>query len=341
MSSFNMALRDMTEAAPMPGRMRFRAAALLLPAILVALIAVLAVVEPRFLSPLNVTNLSRNVSFLTIVSLGQMIVVLVGGMDLSIGVVVALSSVTTAITMNQSMAWFPGQETLAICLALTAALGVSAMVGLVNGTCIAVTGASAFIVTLGMFSIVGGVSYYITAGIPIYGMPNGFTSGFGRGSAAGLPYSVYIAAALVIVAIFVQRRTRFGRYLYALGGNPVAARLSGVPVRRYTVLAYVCCSMLAGLAGFLITARVGGGQANLGSEYMLQSIAVAVVAGVSLRGGVGRAEMVLLSGVFITVVGNAMNLIRIDSKIQTIVFGVVLLVAVFLDQRKARGARNV
>jgi len=335
-----MVLQELPETRPSPGRTRLRAASLLLPMILIALIGVLALIEPRFVSPLNTLNLSRNVSFLTIVSLGQMIVMIVGGMDLSIGVVAALSSVTTAIIMNQSMAWFPGQEVLAIWLALAAALGVSAAVGLLNGICIAVTGASAFIVTLGTFSIIGGISYYITAGIPIYGMPNGFTNGLGRGSSAGIPFSVYIAATLVILATIMQRRTKFGRYLYAIGGNPVAARLSGVPVRRYTVLAYTCCSMLAGLAGFLVTARVGGGQANLGSEYMLQSIAVAVVAGVSLRGGAGRAEMVLISGILITVFGNAMNLVRIDSKIQTIVFGVVLLIAVFLDQRRARGGRD-
>lgn len=340
MSSVSMNFQRISDDRSPERRFRIRPASLFLPAILLALIAILAVAEPRFLSPLNVLNLSRNISFLTIVSLGQMIVMIVGGMDLSIGVVVALSSVTTAITMNQAAILFPGQEALAVSIAFAAALFVSGLVGFFNGLFIALTGASAFIVTLGTFSIIGGVSYYITAGIPIYGMPTAFTSGFGRGSVMGMPYSIWIAAALVSIAIIVQRRTRFGRYLYAIGGNAVAARLSGVPVLRYTTAAYVCCSMLAGLAGILITARVGGGQANLGSEYMLQSIAVAVVAGVSLRGGLGRAETVLISGIFITVFGNAMNLIRIDSKIQTIVFGVVLLVAVFLDRRKALGGRD-
>ena len=133
----------------------------------------------------------------------------------------------------------------------------------------------------------------------------------------------------------VQQNSRLGRYLYAIGGNSDAARLSGIAVERHIVFAYTACSLFAGIAGILITARIGAGQANLGTEYMLQSIAVAVVAGVSLRGGTGRAEMVLLSATFITVFANAMNLIRIDSKIQTIVFGVVLLSAVFLDRRKA------
>lgn len=341
MSSLDTGFSMLSKLELAPRDLRLRVTSVLLPAVLLALITVLALVEPRFLSPLNVLNLSRNVSFLTIVSLGQMIVMIVGGMDLSVGVVIALSSVTTAIVMNQSVAWFPGQEIMAVWLAFAAALGVSAFVGLVNGTCVAVTGASAFIVTLGIFSIVGGISYYVTAGIPIYGMPNAFTNGFGRGTAAGVPYSIYIAGALLVLTILMQRRTRFGRYLYAIGGNSVAARLSGIPVRRYTAAAYVCCSTLAGLAGFLITARVGGGQANLGSEFMLQSIAVAVIAGVSLRGGIGRAEMVLVAAIFITVFGNAMNLVRIESKTQTIVFGLVLLIAVFLDQRKARGGHDV
>lgn len=340
MSTLDVSLQDVPQRHPLMQLMQrasFPVAAVLLPLLLVALIVALAVGEPRFLSPLNLLNLSRNVAFLTIVSVGQMIVMIAGGMDLSIGVVVALSSVTTAIVMNQATLWFPGYELFAIALGTTAALAVSATVGLVNGLVIAKTGASPFIVTLGTFSIVGGISYYMTAGIPIYGMPTAFTNGFGRGSAAGIPYSVYVAVALVAAVLLVQRRMRFGRYLYAIGGNPVAARLSGISVARYTVLAFTSCSLLAGLAGVLITARVGGGQANLGSEYMLQSIAVAVVAGVSLRGGIGRVEMVLLSGLFITVFSNAMNLVRIDSKTQTIVFGVVLLVAVFLDRRKAPG----
>jgi ribose transport system permease protein len=318
----------------------FQSTSWLLPVLLCLLFTALAIGEPRFVSPLNLLNLSRNVTYLTIVSIGQMIVMTLGGMDLSIGAVVALSSVTTAIVMNHAVIWWPAYDTLAIAVAAFAALAVSAVIGLINGFCVAGTGASAFIVTLGTFSIVGGISYYVTAGIPIYGMPTVFTDGLGRGTMADVPYSVFFAVGLVAVILIVQRRTRFGRYLYAIGGNLHAARLSGIPVARYIVFGYAACSLLAGIAGILITARIGAGQANLGSEYMLQSIAVGVVAGVSLRGGVGRVEMLLLSGVFITAFANAMNLIRIDSKIQTIVFGVVLLVAVFLDRRRIQGGNH-
>lgn len=328
-----------TPAEPRAGAsLRVRWAACLLPALLVLLLAALAAAEPRFLSPLNLLNLSRNVSYLTIVSLGQMLVMILGGMDLSVGVVVALSSITTALVMNRALAWWPNQELTAITFGCAAALAVSALIGLVNGLCVAKGRASAFIVTLGAFSVVGGISYYVTAGIPIYGLPSAFTNGLGRGTVAGLPVSVYVALALCIVLLIIQQRTRFGRHLYAIGGNPAAARLSGIAIDPSIVLAYTLCSMLAGIAGVLITARIGAGQANLGSEYMLQSIAVAVVAGVSLRGGVGRVELLLVSSIFLTVFANAMNLIRIDSKLQTIVFGVVLLVAVLMDRRTRMGS---
>lgn len=320
--------------------LRSRVANWALPILCIALVAALAIGETRFLSPLNLLNLSRNVAYLTIASLGQMLVMTLGGIDLSIGVVVAMSSVTTAIVMNRVMAWWPGHELLAVATATLAALLASAAVGVLNGLCVAKARASAFIVTLGTLSIVGGISYYVTAGIPVYGLPAAFTNGFGRGTVAHVPYSVFIAAGLMLLLAVVQQNTRIGRYLYAIGGNPGAARLSGIAVGRHTVLAYTVCSLFAGIAGVLFTARIGAGQANLGTEYMLQSIAVAVVAGVSLRGGTGRAEMVLLSATFITVFANAMNLVRIDSKIQTIVFGVVLLGAVFLDRRKAPGSNQ-
>jgi ribose transport system permease protein len=307
------------------------------PSLVVVLVAVLSVTEPRFLGQGNLTNLSRNASYLVIVGSGQMLVMILGGLDLSIGVVVALSSVTTAIAMSHTLAWWPGYDLLAIVVSVVAALTVSALTGLANGLCVARTNASAFMVTLGMFSIIGGLVYYVTAGIPIYGMPPVFSNNFGRGSLFNVPYVVFIALVIVGIGLLIQKYTRLGRFIYAIGGNATAARASGIPIFRLTVLAYVFCSLMAGITGVLITARIGAGQANLGSEFMLQSIGVAVIAGVSLRGGVGRVEMLLFSSIFLTIFANAMNLIRIDSKIQTIVFGVVLLAAVFADRHSRSG----
>lgn len=311
----------------------FATSAGLMPVFLIFLVILLAVVEPRFLSDTNISNVLRNASYLALIGTGQMLVMILGGIDLSVGVIVALSSVTTSIIMGRLGAVFVGQETIVIVLSCLAALGISAAVGVVNGLLVAYTRASAFMITLGTLCVVGGVAFYITSGIPIYGMPDSFTKGFGRGSLLGISYPTYIVALLIVVVSLAQRHLTIGRHLYAIGGHTPAARSSGIPVKALTVAAYTCCSLLSGLAGIMITARIGSGQANLGSEFMLQSIGAAVLAGVSLRGGVGRGEMIALSSLLLTVVANGMNLSRIDSKLQTIVFGVLLLVAILADRR--------
>lgn len=325
--------------SPVPGIVRAVAAAGLVPVLLVAAVLMLAAIEPRFISEVNVGNVLRNASYLAIISTGQMLVMILGGIDLSVGVVVALSSVTTSIFMGRLLAHWPDDEMAAIVVACAAALGLSALIGAVNGLLVAYTRASAFMVTLGTFSVIGGIAFYITSGIPIYGMPAAFTKAFGRGNFAHLPYAVFIGVMVVAVIALMQRHLRIGRHLYAIGGHATAARSSGVSVKALTVAAYSACSALAGLTGILITARIGSGQANLGSEFMLQSIGAAVLAGVSLRGGVGRAEMIAFSSLFLSVVANGMNLVRIESKLQTVVFGVLLLGAVMLDRRK-RGATS-
>jgi ribose transport system permease protein len=309
----------------------------LVPIFLVVLGVVLFSIEPRFLSENNISNVLRNSSYLAIISAGQMLVMILGGIDLSVGVIVALSSVTTSIVMGRLMAYWPEQDAAVVTVACIAALGLSTLIGLINGVLVAYTKASAFMITLGTLSVAGGVAFYATSGIPIYGMPESFTKGFGRGELLGLAYPTYVAAALIALIALAQRHLNLGRHLYAIGGHGPAARSSGINVEALTIGAYACCSMLSGLAGILITARIGSGQANLGSEFMLQSIGAAVLAGVSLRGGIGRAEMIALSSILLTVVANGMNLVRIDSKLQTIVFGVLLLVAILIDRRSRGG----
>jgi len=309
----------------------------LVPIFLVVLAVVLASIEPRFLSENNISNVLRNSSYLAIISVGQMLVMILGGIDLSVGVMVALSSVTVSIMMGRLSAYWPEQEAAVIAVSCLITLGLSALIGIINGVLVAYTKASAFMITLGTLSVVGGIAFYTTSGIPIYGMPESFTKGFGRGELLGLTYPTYVAAAIILLIAFAQRHLNLGRHLYAIGGHGPAARSSGINVEALTIGAYACCSLLSGLAGILITARIGSGQANLGSEFMLQSIGAAVLAGVSLRGGVGRAEMIALSSILLTVVANGMNLVRIDSKLQTIVFGVLLLIAILIDRRSQGG----
>lgn len=308
----------------------------LLPVLLIVLVAVIALIEPRFLRPSNIFNVLRNASFLAIVSAGQMLVLIVGGFDLSVGAVVALTSIVTATAMAALMQVMPEAVTLVIFLGVGAGILAGAGVGLVNGLCVAFLRVSPFMVTLGMLSIASGIALYYTTGIPVYGMPREFTKEFGRASILGLPAAIFIALALIAAVYFIQRRTKLGRYIYAIGGNLQAARVSGVPVNFYLISAYVLCSALAAVTGVLLTARIGSGQATMGSTLMLESIAAAVIGGVSLRGGIGRVEMVALSALFLSVISNGMNLVRIDSKIQTLVLGVVLILAVAFEQWNER-----
>nr|WP_246729449.1 ABC transporter permease [Bradyrhizobium sp. BR2003] len=313
-----------------------------LPALLVLLVAGMSAVDPQFYGIINILNILRNASLLAIVACGQALVIIAGGFDLSVGAVVALASVVTAKTMAAAAIAFPGNNALIIASGMAAGLGSGAVVGLVNGFCVAKLKVSGFVVTLGTMSATAGVGLMITNGIPVYGMPDIFVKGFGRAQALGLPTAVHVALVIIIVMVFAQRRTLFGRYVYAIGGNVDAAIVSGVSIQRHVVGTYVVSSMLAALTGVLLTAQVGSGQASFGGDrMMLQSIAAAVIGGVSLRGGVGRIEIVAISALFLTILGNALNLLHVDSRLQPVFLGVIMVAAVALDELSRRSKARV
>jgi ribose transport system permease protein len=313
-----------------------------LPALLVAVVAGISAVDPQFYGLINILNILRNASLLAIVACGQALVIVAGGFDLSVGAVVALSSVVTATIMAATAAAFPGNDALIIASGVASGLGSGLLVGLINGFCVAKLKVSGFVVTLGTMSATAGVGLMITSGIPVYGMPNVFVKGFGRAQLFGLPTAVYAALAVVAVMMFVQRRTLFGRYVYAIGGNVDAAIVSGVSIQRHIVSTYAVSSVLAALTGILLTAQVGSGQASFGGDrMMLQSIAAAVIGGVSLRGGVGRVEIVAVSALFLTILGNALNLLHVDSRLQPVFLGVIMVAAVALDELSRRSKARV
>jgi ribose transport system permease protein len=312
-----------------------------LPVLLVAVVGLMSVIEPNFYGFINVLNILRNGSFLAVVACGQALVLIVGGFDLSVGATIALASVVTAKTMGWAASAFPGQNGVIIAMGVLAGLGSGMAVGLVNGLCVAFLKISGFIVTLGTMSATLGVALIVTNGIPVYGMPQPFVTDFGRAQWLDLPTAVYVALAAVAITVVVQRRTVFGRYIYAIGGNANAAIVSGVSIRMYLVFTYVVSGFLAAATGILLTAQVGSGQASFGGDrMMLQSIAAAVIGGVSLRGGVGRIEMVALSALFLTILTNALNLLRIDSRLQLVFLGFIMVAAVALDElsRRRKGA---
>jgi ribose transport system permease protein len=304
--------------------------------LIVAIVAT-SLIEPRFLNRLNMINLSRNFSFLAIPALAQMLVMTAGGFDLSVGAVMAISSVLTATVMAAGLAEYPGMD-LAVCLAaLLAVILAGGTVGAINAALISGFSLSPFMVTLAMMSVLTGVVLFFTQGIPVYGVPDSFVDVIGRGQFLSLPIVLYITLAIIALVFVLQRFTPLGRHIYAVGSDLRSARLSGVSTCKTLFIAYTLAGILAGFTGFLMTARIGSGQGTIGTTLALETIAAAVIGGVSLRGGVGRAELVALAALFLVVVANMMNLVRVDSRFQTLVLGAVLITALAIEQLLLRG----
>ena len=307
-----------------------------LPPLLLLAVIVFSQMSDNFLDYGNFENVLRQNTFLIIVALGQMLVLLTGGFDLSVGTGTALVSVVTATVMANIYDGGAGSVGFAIVVGVIVGVLAGAGVGLFNGVGVSVFGVSPFIMTLGTSSIALGLALYMTSGVPVRGMPPKFSDIFGFGEWGGLATPIWVTAAVVVVMTVVLNWTRLGRYFYAIGGNSKAATLSGVTVRANLTAAYVIGGALMGLSAVLLTARLETGEANIGVNLPLQSIAACVIGGVSLRGGIGRVSNVVLGALFIGLVQNGMNLGRIQSFMQMIVLGSLLIIAVVADQFRQR-----
>ncbi|SMF56638.1 monosaccharide ABC transporter membrane protein, CUT2 family [Tistlia consotensis] len=307
-----------------------------LPFLLIVAVIVFTLMSDNFLTGRNLANVARQSVYLTIVSLGQMFALLTGGFDLSVGTILALTSVVGALAMAAAFGAMPDAPGLAIAIGCLAGILAGTAIGLFNGVGVAIFNVSPFIMTLGMASIGFGIALFLTGGVPVYGMPQEFGDVFGFGAWFGIDVPVYVAALLIVVVYLLVNWTPLGRYFYAVGGNIKAARLSGIGTRTVLFATYVICALLTALGGMLLTARLDTGEANIGASMPLESIAACVIAGVSLRGGVGRVENVVLGALFINLVQNGMNLARIESYLQTVVLGVLLILAVVADQLRLR-----
>lgn len=315
---------------------RYFVAAGVLPVVLVTAILGFGIAEPRFLSADNLFNVARQSTFLIVVSLGQMLTLLVRGVDMSVGSTEALVSVVAALVMSSLIAHDPSAVWLSITCGIAASLFVGAAVGLVNGVGVAVFNVNPFIMTVGMLSILSGIALTLSGGMPVYGMPSQFADIFAYGAPLGIPAPVWLTAALYCVMAYLLYWTPLGPRIYALGGNIVASRLAGINTTLYMILTYTMCSVLVALAGLMVTARVGTGEATLGATQVLESITAVVIAGVSFFGGIGRLGNVVLGAVFVTLVTNGMNLLRVASYQQQIVLGALLILAVIVDQIRVR-----
>lgn len=303
-----------------------------LPFLIILAAIIFTSLSDSFFSVRNILNVTRQSTYLIIVSMGQMLALLTGGFDLSVGTIIAVSSVVGALAMSTVAAMFPGSIALAIIAGLLAGILAGLTIGAVNGIGVSVFNVNPFMMTLGIASVGFGIALYLTGGVPVYGMPEEFSNIFGFGKFFGIPTPVYITVILAVIMMVLLNRTRIGRYFYAIGGNIQAASLSGINTRLNLFLAYLFCSGLATISGLLLTARLETGEANIGASMPLESIAACVIGGVSLRGGVGRVENVILGAFFIGLLQNGMNLAKIESYLQTVVIGLLLIFAVITDQ---------
>jgi len=296
----------------------------------------------NFLTTNNILGVARHSTDLILVAMAQMIVMLTAGLDFSVGVILAMTSVVASKTMVALWSGY-GSGWEAITIGCLAGLIVGASIGLVNGIGVAFFRVPPFIMTLGMSSIIFGLALTITGGIPVYGAPESFTNIFGYGTLFGLSITIWVTLFFILLIYIFINLTKMGRYFYAIGGNLRAAELSGINTRLYIVSAYVLSALVTSIAALLITARLETGEPNIGANYPLLSIAACAIGGVSLLGGVGRVQNVVLGAFFIILIQNGMNLMRIGSYLQMVVIGVLLIVAIgaeYFRQQMLSQAKN-
>jgi ribose transport system permease protein len=289
--------------------------------------------RPTFLKVDNLLNIANQIVIIAILAIGMTLVIIAGGIDLSVGSLVALSAVVSArlirdLAAGESAGWLG----LSLCIAATIAL--AGLIGAFNGTFVTLLRIPPFIVTLATMSIASGLAFMVTRGETINAVPLSIKWLMRGASLGGIPNGVLLMLLLYAAGHVVLSRTTFGRYLYAVGGNRKAAWLCGVPVRRVELTSYVISGALAGLAGVLMVSQYRSGAPTYGLTYELQTIAAVVVGGTSLSGGQGRMFGTLLGALLIAVVQNGMNLMGISSDPQKVVLGLVILAAAVIDRLK-------
>jgi len=291
--------------------------------------ALLSILSPHFLSVSNLRNVLEQTAINAVVAVGMTFVVISGGIDLSVGSVVAFSGVLLASALAAGAP---------VPVAIAAGLAASALCGLANGLLVTRGRLPPFIATLGMMSVARGAALVFTEGRPVSGFEAGFRS-LATGRVLGLPMPVLAVAVTYVAAHLLLTRTRFGRYVYAIGGNEEATRLSGVAVRFHKTMVYALCGATSGLAAVLLTARLNSAQPIAGMMYELDAIAATVIGGTSLLGGSGSLGGTLVGALIMGVLRNGLNLLGVSSYLQQIVIGGVIIVAVLVDSLLKRPRR--
>jgi ribose transport system permease protein len=308
--------------SPLHALRRLAHADAMLPIFIVAIAIAAGLIQPRFWSVDNLLNLARQMVPLMIISVGQAFTIIRGGLDLSMAAVMSLAGVAGVLVMQQ-LGIVPG---IAVMLATGAALGA------ISGFIIAYLRTTSLVVTLGMLSVAQGLALIAAGGVPIYDVAPAYVQGVGFDVIVGVPVTVWIAAAVVAAGAFVLRRTVFGRYVYAIGSNASAAAKSGVDVRLCTLLVYVVSGLCAAIGAVVLTAWVGSAQPISAPNITLESLAAVVLGGVALTGGSGGMRQVFLGVLVLSMLSNVMNMVGVSAYFQTLVVGIVIILAVIMDR---------
>jgi len=292
--------------------------------ILLVMVAVMGIATDKFLTETNIISVVRQFSFISIIAIGECMVIIAGGIDLSVGSVFAFSSVLSALSLA---AGFP------LALALAVGVGSGMLVGLINGLFITKVNLPPFIATLGMMSVTRGLSYAVTAGFPVNVKSKGF--GFiGQGLIGGIPVPILLLVLLAILASVFLKKTVTGRQIYALGGNEDAARVSGVNINKVKIVVYVIGGALAAIAGIATASRLGVAQSTAGMGYELDAVAAVIIGGASVKGGTGRVSGTIIGASIMGVLRNALVLLSVSAYWQQAIIGAVILLAVSMDQMR-------
>lgn len=293
--------------------------------IILGLGVILSFTTESFLTMTNIMNILRQVSINGILAIGMSLVCLTGGIDLSVGSILAFSGIITAGLLNTSGLPIPVIALIAI--------GIGAVLGLLNGYFVAYWDAPAFVVTLSMMTVARGLTYIYCDGKPISKLPGEFLN-IGKGSILGVPTPALILAIVFIVFFVMLEKFKLGRYIYAVGGNMQAALVSGINVRRITTLVYIFSGICCGIAAVVLTARVSAGLPTAGEGYELDAIAATVIGGTSLSGGRGKLWGTLLGALLLGMVNTGLDLLNVTSFYQKVVKGLIILGAILIDSRR-------
>ncbi len=293
---------------------------------LIVLFVALAIASPHFLTETNLSSVVRQTAVINIMSLGMTIIIIAGGIDLSVGAILAMSGVLGAMAIEKGMP---------VPVGILVGVLTGLFWGFVNGLLTTRLRIAPFIVTLGTLGIIRGLTLIITSGLPVHGVPQSF-SFLGEGNLLGVPFVLWVLVVCAVLTHVILEHTRLGRYAYAIGSNPDAAVYAGVPVGFDTTTVYALGGMLTGLAGMIEASRLMTGQPAAGNGYELQAIAAVVIGGGSLHGGEGSVVGTLIGAFIMGLLSNGSDLLGVSPYLQQAIIGAVIILAVTVDELRKR-----